>query len=114
MPHFCPKNSLYKVKKNPACRILAPRRGCFGNHLPLHRVRILAERFCMIERNFPSYKKIPTHNRRGFSLILLYFYMEIHPNAFATELIRIMTANTGHRYWTMIWNTLFLWNFPSP
>ena len=48
------------------------------------------------------------------SLILLYLYMEIHPNAFATELISIMTANTGHRYWTMIWNTLFLWNFPSP
>ena len=58
--------------------------------------------------------KIPACNRRGFSLILLYLYMEIHPNAFATELIRIMTANTGHRYWTMIWNTLFLWNFPSP
>ncbi|WP_419485868.1 hypothetical protein, partial [Gallintestinimicrobium sp.] len=34
----------YKVKKNVPWHILAPRRGCFGNHLPLRRVRILAER----------------------------------------------------------------------
>ena len=26
-------------------------------------------------------------------------YIEIHPNAFATELIRIIAANTGQRYW---------------
>ena len=45
------------VKKNVPRHILAPRRGCFGNHLPLRRVRILAERFCMIGRNFLSYKK---------------------------------------------------------
>ena len=25
-------------------------------------------------------------------------YIEIHPNAFATELIRIMAAKIGHRY----------------
>ncbi len=31
-------------KKNVPGHILAPRRGCFGNHLPLRRVRILAER----------------------------------------------------------------------
>ena len=36
--------------KNVPWHILAPRRGCFGNHLPLRRVRILAERFCMIGR----------------------------------------------------------------
>ena len=44
------------MKKNVPRHILAPRRGCFSNHLPLRRVRILAERFCMIERNFLSYK----------------------------------------------------------
>ena len=44
-------------KKNVPWHILAPRRGCFGNHLPLRRVRILAERFYMIGRNFLSYKK---------------------------------------------------------
>ena len=47
----------FLVKKNVPWHILAPRRGCFGNHLPLRRVRILAERFCMIGRNFLSYKK---------------------------------------------------------
>ena len=46
-------------KKNVPWHILAPRRGCFGNHLPLRRVRILAERFYMIRCN--SYKKFATH-----------------------------------------------------
>ncbi len=40
------------VKKNVPWHILAPRRGCFGNHLPLRRVRILAERFYFIGRIF--------------------------------------------------------------
>ena len=53
----------YHTKKNVPWHILAPRRGCFGNHLPLRRVRILAERFCMIGRNFLSYKKNPV---KGF------------------------------------------------
>ena len=35
----------YTMKKNVPWHILAPRRGCFGNHLPLRRVRILAELF---------------------------------------------------------------------
>ena len=39
-------------KKNVPWHILAPRRGCFGNHLPLRRVRILAERFYFIGRIF--------------------------------------------------------------
>ena len=34
----------YKVKKNVPWHILAPRRGCLGNHLPLRRVRIRVER----------------------------------------------------------------------
>ncbi len=84
------------MKKNPACRILAPRRGCFSNHLPLRRVRILAERFCMIGRSYHTKKSPPTTGED--SIIFFYPYIEIHPNAFATELIRMMTANTGHRY----------------
>ena len=32
-------------KKNVPWHILAPRRGCFGNHLPLRRVRILSGAF---------------------------------------------------------------------
>ena len=40
------------IKKNVPWHILAPRRGCFGNHLPLRRVRILAERFYFIGRIF--------------------------------------------------------------
>ena len=35
----------YKVKKNVPWHILAPRRGCFSNHLPLRRVRILSGAF---------------------------------------------------------------------
>jgi len=42
----------YKVKKNVPWHILAPRRGCFSNHLPLRRVRILAEHFDRIEAKF--------------------------------------------------------------
>ena len=41
------------VKKNVPWHILAPRRGCFSNHLPLRRVRILAERFYRMETKFP-------------------------------------------------------------
>ena len=33
----------YTIKRNVPWHILAPRRGCFGNHLPLCRVRILVE-----------------------------------------------------------------------
>ncbi|WP_412280395.1 hypothetical protein, partial [Gallintestinimicrobium sp.] len=33
------------MKKNVPWHILAPRRGCFSNHLPLRRVRILSGAF---------------------------------------------------------------------
>ena len=40
--------------------------------------------------------------------------MEIHPNAFATELMRIIAAKTGHRYWIIKKKIFFLRNgFPS-
>ena len=43
----------YTIKNNVPWHILAPRRGCFSNHLPLRRVRILAERFYRMETKFP-------------------------------------------------------------
>ena len=43
----------YTIIKNVPWHILAPRRGCFSNHLPLRRVRILAERFYRMETKFP-------------------------------------------------------------
>ena len=42
-----------EIKKNVPWHILAPRHGCFSNHLPLRRVRILAERFYRMETKFP-------------------------------------------------------------
>ena len=38
-------NKVSYIRKNVPWHILAPRRGCLGNHLPLRRVRIRAERF---------------------------------------------------------------------
>ena len=43
----------YMIKKNVPWHILAPRRGCLGNRLPLRRVRILAEHFYRMETKFP-------------------------------------------------------------
>ena len=43
----------YTIKKNVPWHILAPRRGCFSNHLPLRRVHILAEYFYRMETKFP-------------------------------------------------------------
>ena len=37
------------LKKNVPWHILAPRRGCFGNHLPLRRVRILVKHLLSYE-----------------------------------------------------------------
>ena len=54
-----------EIKKNVPWHILAPRHGCFSNHLPLRRVRILAERFYRMETKFPYDKKrLPTISRR--------------------------------------------------
>ena len=66
----------FRIKKNVPWHILAPRRGCFGNYLLLRRVRFfvplrsvhnkrhwrfapLRSIFCLIGRNFLSYKKRP-------------------------------------------------------
>ena len=43
-----------------------------------------------------------------------YGYIEIHPNAFATELTRMIAAKIGQRYLIMITNTFFLLNLFSP
>ena len=60
----------YKVKKNVPWHILAPRRGCFGNHLPLYRVLIRTERF-LSYRNEASYtiKKTGMLSHPGFSRV---------------------------------------------
>ena len=56
-----PGGLFFPIKKNVPRHILAPRRGCFSNHLPLRRVCIPAERF-LSYRNEVSYtiKKFPT------------------------------------------------------
>ncbi len=43
--------------------ILAPRRGCFSNHLPLRRVRILAEHFYRMENEVSYTIKNPVRER---------------------------------------------------
>ena len=40
------------------------------------------------------------------------FYMEIHPNAFATELKRMIAAKIGQRYWIIKLKILFLRKVP--
>ena len=52
--------------------------------------------FCPKKSLYKAKKSPPTTGED--SIIFFYPYIEIHPNAFATELIRMMTANTGHRY----------------
>lgn len=37
-------------------------------------------------------------------------YIEIHPNAFATELISMIAAKIGQRYWIINWKITFLRN----
>ena len=59
---------LFTVKKNVPWHILAPRRGCFSNHLPLRRVRILAERFSFIGRIFLWKNKKAHHNVMCFTV----------------------------------------------
>ena len=41
----------------------------------------------------------------GLSAAAKPLYMEIHPNAFATELTRMTAAKIGQRYWIMNWKT---------
>lgn len=52
---FCMWNimdNLEMIKKCALRRTLAPERGCASSHIPLREVRILAERFYFIGRNF--------------------------------------------------------------
>ena len=66
----------YKVKKNVPWHILAPRRGCLGNHLPLRRVRIPVARFYFIGRIFLWNKKDPLKSGSD-SLIIKSSYCSI-------------------------------------
>ena len=44
----------------------------------------------------------------------LSFYIEIHPNAFATELIKMIVAKIGHKYRIITLKIFFLRNALSP
>ena len=72
-------------------------------------IRLLLSPICMI-------LKILAFRGKEFSLFIsgVILYILIHPKAFATELIRIMTAKIGQRYLIMITNTFFLLNLLSP
>ena len=80
-------------KKNVPVHILAPRRGCFGNHLPLRRVLILAERFYMIRCNSYHIRNSPPigwrHRRFLRNQIIHHFQTRItlfdhHKNCLST------------------------------
>ena len=83
------------MNKNVPWHILAPRRGCFGNHLPLRRVRILAERFFIVrKRSFLTIKKrylIP----KGTG------YPAVPPQLTCTLHVRSASVNAGSTlpYW---------------
>ena len=50
----------------------------------------------------------------GFLFMTLASYIEISPNAFATELKRMIAAKIGHKYRIIKQNISFLRNVPSP
>lgn len=71
-------------------------------------IRLLLSPICMI-------LKILAFRGKEFSLFIsVILYILIHPKAFATELIRIMTAKIGQRYLIMITKTFFLLKLLSP
>lgn len=47
-------------------------------------------------------------------IIIFSFYIDIQPNAFATELSRMISAKIGHRYFIITTNIFFLRNLLSP
>ena len=94
------------MKKNVPWHILAPRRGCFGNHLPSRRVRILAERF-LSYRNEVSYtikKRLPQVRqplnfqqqsvRRSYILLFFIFFS----GSKAESLFRLQSLNPFDRF----------------
>lgn len=62
------------------------------------------------------------HKNRSFlyfyiqntAVLLFLYYMEIHPNAFATELSRMIAAKIGQRYLIIKLKIFFLLKVPSP
>ena len=48
------------------------------------------------------------------AVLLFLYYMEIHPNAFATELSRMIAAKIGQRYLIIKLKIFFLLKVPSP
>ena len=57
------------VKTRMCSHILAPRRGCFDNHLPLLRVRILAGAFLSYRKSFLYDKKTGMLSHSGSSRV---------------------------------------------
>ena len=67
-------------KKNVPRHILAPRRGCFSNHLPLRRVCIPAERFL-------SYRNEVSYTIKKFPIDMNLFHPHLSGILFLTQLI---------------------------
>ena len=49
-----------------------------------------------------------------FRFLFIHFYIDIHPNALATELARMIRAKIGHRYLIITTKIFFLRNALSP
>jgi hypothetical protein len=61
--------------------ILAPRRGCFSNHLPLRRVRILAERLLSYGNEVSNTMRKPLYiPAQRFICFLFYFAYLLQPS----------------------------------
>ena len=67
------------------------------------------------EKNNPTAGTIASVPARDYFMVYkLHIYIEIQPNAFATELARIIIAKIGQRYLIMTTNIFFLRNAASP
>ena len=75
-----PRCLFFPIKKNVPRHILAPRRGCFSNHLPLRRVCIPAERFL-------SYRNEVSYTIKKFPIDMNLFHPHLSGILFLTQLI---------------------------
>ena len=64
--------------------------------------------FAECQRNIEK-ERVMSSDENGTALSF-YGYIEIHPNAFATELISMIAAKIGQRYWIINWKITFLRN----
>ena len=61
--------------------------------------------FAECQKNIEK-ERVMSSDENGTALSF-YGYIEIHPNAFATELIRMIAAKIGQRYLIINWKTAF-------